>query len=180
MRPSSPPPADAAVRAAAILADDGTVADALLAAAAQAQRAAGRRVRGLLMTYPDTPAGCARSMVLVDLHSGRQYLVSQPMGSGSTACRADPQGFARASRVLRDALADAPDLVISNRFGSLEAEGAGFTDELLQLMAAGIPVLTAVNPRFEAAWSRFSGGAPTLPPQADAVSAWLARVLPPA
>ncbi len=167
--------------AAAAIEDDGSVdVDGLLAGVASAQRRAGRRVRGLLMTYPDRQAGCAGSMVLVDIETLQEYLVSQPMGSGSTSCRADTQGFARASRVLRDALEQSPELVISNRFGGLEAEGGGFSAELLELMASGIPLLTATKTVHLPAWQRFSGGATVLPAQAAAVSAWLDRVLRPA
>lgn len=167
------------VRAAAIL-DDGQVdVDALLTAIADQQRHAGRRVRGLLMLPSNEPGSCATAMVLKDIASGDEYLVSQPLGSGSSACRADPQGFARASRVLRNALDQSPDLVISNRFGGLEAEGGGFTAELLELMAHDIPVLTVVAARRAPVWQQFTGGAPLLPAQAEAITAWLDRTLEP-
>lgn len=178
MNPEAFAPLEPAAPAAAIL-DDGSVdVDALLASVACAQRRDGRRVRGVVMTHPDGQGGCAGAMVLVDVDTLQEYLVSQPMGSGSTSCRADPQGFARASRVLRDALGQSPDLVVSNRFGGLEAEGGGFAAELLELMARGVPLLTVVAARHRAAWERFSGGAAVLPASAEAVSAWLARVLP--
>jgi hypothetical protein len=166
--------------AAAIVDDLGVkgAVDQLLAAVACLQRRAGRAVRGLLMTYPDVAAGCAGEMVLVDIDTLDEYLVSQPLGAGSNACRADAQGFARASRVLRDALAQQPDLVIVNRFGRMEAEGEGYVDELLALMSAGVPLLTVVAERHLEAWQRFSGGATVLPAEAGAVAEWLERVLP--
>lgn len=171
--------AEAGLRAAAIL-DDGSVdVDALLARIACQQRRLGRRVRGLVMTHPEGRAGstgCAGAMVLVDIHRLDEYLVSQPLGRASTACRADPQGFARASEVFRLALAEAPDLVVSNRFGGLEAEGGGFRAELLQLMVRGLPLLTVVAARHLDAWFLFSGGATVLPAQEAAVGAWLQRV----
>lgn len=176
--PASWPDADGDLPAAAILHRGAEDVDALLAAIVARQRELGRRVRGLLMTYPEPAAGCAGAMVLVDIDTGDRYLVSQPMGSGSTACRADPRGFAQASGVLRAALHAAPDLVVSNRFGSLEAEGGGFAAELLELMAAGIPLLTVVHERFAAPWRRFSGGAALLPASADEVQRWLDLTLP--
>lgn len=166
------------VVAAAILDDGSLDVDALLTGIAQAQQRAGRRVRGLLMTHPEGREGCAAPMVLVDLSTQDEYLVSQPLGSGSTACRADVQGFARASQVLRDALPLAPDLVISNRFGGLEAEGGGFAAELLELMAHGVPVLTVVAARHLDAWRQFTGAAAVLPADAAAVTAWLDQHLP--
>lgn len=168
--------ADIGLRAAAIL-DDGSVdVDKLLARIACQQRRLGRRARGLVMTYPEGQAGCAGAMVLVDIHRLDEYLVSQPLGPASTGCRADPQGFARASEVLRQALAEAPDLVVSNRFGRLEAEGGGFRAELLQLMLGGLPLLTVVAAHHLDAWFLFSGGATVLPAQEASVGAWLQQV----
>ena len=174
-----PDPDEAPAVVAAAILDDGTLdVDALLTQIVREQKQAGRRVRGLLMTYPDGREGCAAPMVLVDLATREEYLVSQPLGSGSTACRADVQGFARASQVLRDALQAAPDLVVSNRFGGLESEGGGFSAELLDLMAHGVPVLTVVASRHLQAWQRFTGAAAVLPADEAAVAAWLAQHLP--
>ncbi len=166
-----------AVVAAAIL-DDGTQdVDALLTRIVLQQLQAGRDVRGLLMTYPAGREGCAAPMVLVDLATRDEYLVSQPLGSGSTACRADVQGFAQASRVLRDALQASPDLVVSNRFGGLESEGGGFAAELLELLAHGLPVLTVVASRHLQAWREFTGAATVLPADEAVVRAWLTEHL---
>lgn len=173
------PAEDAPLPAVALLHDRSCDMDALLLSLARELQSRGLRVRGLCMTYPDAVEGqpdCACSMVLVDLANGDEYRVSQPMGRDSKACRGDPQGFARASQVLRRALQEQPDLVICNRFGEMEADGRGFSAELLELLAEGVPLLTAVNPRYEAAWQRFTGGAAVLPPRRDVIDAWLASV----
>lgn len=175
--PSAVPDAEPLPVAAALLDDGSADVDALLAGLVEAWRAAGRRVRGLLMTRPDGDRSCLGDMVLVDVATGEGYLVSQSLGAGASSCRADPQGFARASRVLRDACDASPDLVVCNRFGGLEAGGGGFTAELLELMAAGIPVLTAVAPRHADAWRRFTGGAPLLPAEPGAARAWVDAAL---
>ena len=168
---------DAGPRAAAILDDGSGSADALLASIASAQRRAGRRVRGLLMTHPVGAQNCAAAMVLVDLETHEEYLVSQPLGQDSQACRADPQGFARASVVLRRAADEHADLVISNRFGGLEAGGGGFCSELLELMSLDVPVLTVVSPRHVEAWQEFTGGATVMQPRAEAIDRWLAQTV---
>ncbi len=157
---------------AAIHHDGHTDIDAALAEFAAAQRRAGRRVRGLLMSQRGDGASCRSAMLLTDIHTGDEYPVSQPLGRGSNACSADPQGFARASRVLRDALDQQPDLVICNRFGSLEAANGGFTAELLALLTQGIPVLVAVSTRHLDAWQRFIGEAPLLRADPGAWAAW--------
>ena len=161
--------------AAAIVVDGSVDVDALLAEIVVQQRRAGRRVRGLLMMHRGASEGCAGDMVLVDIEKRDEYLVSLPTGGGS--CRADVQGFASASRVLKNAIEESPDLVVCNRFGSLEAEGKGFVAELLDVMACGIPLLTAVAASRVDAWQRFSGGARLLPARSDDVSAWLKSTL---
>lgn len=168
----SDPLIQAALPIAAILDDHSVDADALLDAVVRRLRAAGRRVRGLVMTYPDGRCECG-TMVLVDVDNQARYRVSQPLGSGSVSCRVDPGGFAEASVVLRAALAEAPELVVSNRFGGLEASGEGLASELLELMGAGIPLLTIVSRRHLAAWTQFTGGAATLlPAREQAVLDW--------
>lgn len=177
--PAGHDPAPAVLHAAAIVDDCSLDMDAFLTRVVRGLQAQGHSVRGCVMKRPgraDGGGGCA-TMWLVDVHSGQEHLVSQPMGSGSTACRADPQGFARASALFRAALDARPDLVVSNRFGDLEARGEGFSAELLALLAQGQPLLTTVAERNVAAWQAFTGGTPLLTPQEAAVHGWLARAL---
>jgi len=163
--------------AAAILDDGSGDIDTRFAAFAEQQCQAGWRVRGLYMRRRPGATGCQADRVLVDIATGDEYLVTQPLGPGSSACRADTQGFARASRVLRDALVQAPDLVICNRFGGLECEGGGFAAELLDIMASGIALLTIVSPLRQQAWRRFSGHAPVLTVQPADWQIWLDKAL---
>lgn len=79
---------------------------------------------------------------------------------------------------MRQIIEQLPDLVVSNRFGSLESEGGGFAAELLELMSRGMPLLTVVAVPHVESWQRFSGGAEVLPAQPTAVAQWLGRALP--
>ena len=169
-----------AVRAAAIDPAGRADIDAQLFDFVERHRARGRRVLGLLMAPRDAADGCRAQMWLTDVDNGDTYLVSQALGAGSNGCAADPQGFARASHVLRDALHRRPDLVVCDRFGSLEAENGGFVEELGALLSAGIPVLTVVATKHQAAWQRFIGEAPRLPAEPAAWDDWLDGVLAPA
>jgi Protein of unknown function (DUF2478) len=160
------------MRIAALRHDGSLDMDDLLAQATSRAQAAGWRVRGLMMTWPDGAVACG-AMVLKDVQTGESFLVSQDLGPGATGCRVDTQGFARASVVLRRALDEQPppDLVVINRFGGLEAAGEGLADELMALVAADVPVLTAVSDKHAAAWARFSGDWPLMAPQA--LAGWL-------
>lgn len=178
---AAPAPLDG-IPAAAVLVDPGSGVDAMLADLTERLRASGRRVQGLL-AEPAPPAApgeadaCAQPMVLVDIDTGERYTVSQNLGPQARGCRADPRGFASASAVLRRALAQRPDLIVTNRFGGLESEGGGFSGELLTILSEGVPVLTAVSPRHLADWARFTGGATVLPPRLDAVWAWVDQAM---
>lgn len=162
---------------AAIVDDKSLHMDSFLAEVVREQQALGLGIRGLLMRRPPRQAGCSPTMVLVDIATGDEYLVSQPMGTASRSCRADPQGFARASRVLRAALEQAPDLVVSNRFGDLEVQRGGFSTELLDLMAQGLPLLTTVAVRNVDAWQEFTGGGTLLAPDHAQVGHWIAQAV---
>ena len=89
IEPRSVPPtlpetiADDLPAAAAIHHDGSGDIDEMLLAFAQAQRSAGRRVRGLLMAPRDRAQACLAAMVLVDIATGGEYVVSQPLGTGS-------------------------------------------------------------------------------------------------
>lgn len=170
--PAGPP------RAAAILDEGDGAVDMLLAEIACELRRSGRTVRGLVTKPPEDGGGCHSARILLDIETWDEHLISQNLGGGSIACNADPQGFAQASRVLRDALHPTTDLVICNRFGGMEANGGGFAAELLALMAEGKPVLTLVARRYLEAWARFTGGAPVLTSDRDAWMGWIEQVVP--
>ena len=163
------------VRIAALVHDagDGPDPDAVLAAFATRQLAAGHRVRGLV-ALPHEAAPNGKRMVLMDVADRTaRYPISQALGAAACGCNLDPRGIADASEVLRRAMREPAELAIANRFGTLEAQGRGMADELLALMLAGIPLLTVVNARYLAAWRDFTGGqARELPPRDDALQRW--------
>lgn len=163
-------------RIAAIVTLHSGEADGLLAAFARQQRAAGRRVRGLLQkSIACDDDGC--TYAVVDLDDGREYPISQDLGSGSQACSLDPGLIAEASLVMRRIGQEGAELAIFNRFGGLEAEGGGFAAEMLHLMSSDIPVLTVVPARFLAIWRDFTGGlAEELPPTPAALADWFATL----
>lgn len=158
---------------AAIVHDRPGAADAVLADFALRQREAGWRVRGLVQ-LPHDGEHAGKRMTLIDLDDpGRHFPISQDLGSGSSGCCLDPAGVAAASAVLRRVLVEGADLAIANRFGKLEATGHGLADEMLALMAAQVPLVTAVNDRYLEEWRAFTGHTGVeLVPCAEALEAW--------
>lgn len=151
-------------------------ADAPLLDFVQRAQAQGHVIRGLVPGPQTDPNDCATRTVL-DLEEGTVYPISQNLGKESGACCLDPGALLVASVVLRRALETGADLVIVNRFGVLEAEGGGFSGEMLELISKGAPVLTVVSQPYLEAWREFTGGLATeLPPEADAIMAWFKSI----
>lgn len=136
--------------------DSDTEADTLQAAWVQALQQAGWRVGGVLQRVATWPRGGKR-MQLLDVRSAQVFEISQDLGPQSKGCCLDPAGVVEASSVLRQALADGVDVVVTNRFGGLEAQGGGFVAEIAALAEAGIPLLTIVAPSHLAAWRTLTG-----------------------
>ena len=156
---------------AAIVTRASGEANRLIADFAVRQKAAGWRIRGLIQEQPACDDGCR--IFVVDLDDGTRYPITQDLGPGAESCGLDPSLIAEASRVMRRIESEGADLAVFNRFGGLEAEGGGFAQEMLSLMAGGIPVLAIVPDRHLAQWREFTGGlSAELPPSATALDAW--------
>lgn len=163
---------------AAVVHGPGVLIDELLARFASDLAGRGLKVRGLVQDNRDVVDGCACTMELVDVADGRRYRISQDLGSGSTSCRIDPAGVAAASVALERAATEGAGLVVVNRFGGLERDGKGLAADMLAVMAAGIPLLTAVPERYFQDWQRFSGGlGATLAPRRQALEGWVASIV---
>jgi nucleoside-triphosphatase THEP1 len=117
------------------------------------------------------------AMELENLASGERFSLSQELGKGSEACRLDPASLAHAAVAIRRAVDEDVQLICVNKFGAQEALGSGLREEIGLVVAAGIPLLTAVGKRFMPEWEDFSGGyGELLPPEREAVLAWCMRV----
>lgn len=153
---------------------EGDNVDGMLALFASGLRASGWNVRGLIQ-QPRVP-GQEKLMVLADVEdASARYNISQLLGPDSRSCSLDAAGVAAASIVLRRALSEGADLVLANRFGTLEAAGGGLATEMLALMGASTPLLTVVDRRYLAPWREFTGGlGAELAPRMEALHDWFA------
>lgn len=154
------------------------VADALQADWVRALQQAGWRVGGVRQHVTTWPRGGKR-MQLLDVRSAQSFEISQDLGPATEGCRLDPAGVVDASSVLRQALADGVDVVVTNRFGKLEADGSGFVAEIAALAEAGIPVLTIVAPQYLDAWRTLTGELGKdlpLPQPVQALHEWFASL----
>ena len=146
--------------AAIIYDNDSQPVDALLHSLANYYNRKGIRVAGLAMALNEQ--GLRRvPMAVQDVETGTEYSIAQNLGKESQSCCLDPSGLADATSVLRTAVHNPPKLAIVNRFGQQEIDGKGCRAELLQLLEAGIPVLTVVKRKFLLQWHEFNGGVAT-------------------
>ena len=100
-------------------------------------------------------------VVLAALDNGETYPVMQRLGK-SGACAVDPHGLCAATAALRRAVERRLAPVFVNKFGPMEADGLGLADEMLAVMAEGLPLLTTVSETRLDAWLAFCGGHCTL------------------
>lgn len=163
--------------AAIIYDNDEQAVDGMLHSLAARMNQRGVRVAGLAMALNEQ--GLRREpMALQDLETGQEYSIAQNLGKASESCSLDPRGLADATSVLRALLTQPPRLAVINRFGQQEINGKGCRAEFLQLLDAGIPILTVVKRKFLAQWHEFAGEAAVdLPFSETAVQQWCDRVL---
>ncbi|MGE5515442.1 MAG: DUF2478 domain-containing protein [Bacteroidota bacterium] len=120
--------------------------------------ARGFRVGGLTQQTAQADDGCVCRMDVTELDTGRRLSLSQALGAGSSSCSLDPNALAEASGALRRAVAAGVDLLFVNKFSKAEKSGRGLSAEMLEAMAAGVPLLTAVPGVFIGEWTAFTGG----------------------
>jgi hypothetical protein len=160
-------------RAAAVVYTREDGVDAALALAIEALSRAGIVIGGLLQRSGKQIAPTKREMLVRILPDGDTICLSDPRGPGVQGCILDTDALARAAVAFRRATIARPDLLLANRFGKLEASGAGLRAELAEAIMADIPLLVPVRADMLPAWRDFLGEpTPELPPTADAILYW--------
>ena len=80
---------------------------------------------------------------------------------------------ADAGAPLRRALINRPDLIIAEKFGEQEQSGAGLADDILEVIAEGLPILVLVPEPALASWRELTGGETAeVPCEAAALRRW--------
>lgn len=149
-------------RVAAVLYRPKDDIDALLAGFAQNLRRRGAHIGGIVQRNTKSEAGCQVGMQAIDLLTGREISICQPLGSGAMACKLDAAGLAEAAVALSRAIEADVGLLVINKFSKQEASGQGLRAEFADAITAGIPVLTAVPEKCLDAWNTFTGGIGTM------------------
>ena len=130
--------------------------DALLADVAESLAREGVRVGGVVQRNLKGASG-KTGMLALDLMTGREISICQPLGSGAMACKLDAGGLAEASVAVARAISAEVDLLVINKFSKQEASGKGLRAEFAEAIMAGVPLLTAVPEKCLDDWRAFTG-----------------------
>lgn len=141
----------------ALIYTDSAAADRAVGDIAAALQDRDVRLAGLVQHAAPRPGRSRCDMLLTELASGRVLGISQDRGPMARGCALDTSQLLEAMQAVREALANAPDLVILNKFGKTEAEGGGLRPLIADIVEAGLPLLIAVPWRNLEGWRSFAG-----------------------
>lgn len=146
-----------------------------LAAFARELAGSGCRLGGMVQEAFFDDQGRRTRIDSVDLATGDRVMINQPSRTwpDGTDCTLDTAALADAGASLRRALTERPDLVIAEKFGEQEQSGAGLADDILAVIAEGLPILVLVPEPALACWRELTGGQTAeVPCEADALRRW--------
>jgi nucleoside-triphosphatase THEP1 len=160
-------------RLAAVVYDDGLVADTLIARSAAALVASGHRLGGIIQSNPHRPGRRRCDMYVKDLLGGDEIKISLDRGNEARGCRLDPGAFARIDAWIERAVVERVDLLIINKFGKEEAHGRGLRPVIADALIGEIPLVIGVSTQNLCDFLTFVGdSAARLRPDIEAITAW--------
>ena len=117
-------------------------------------------VHGLRQENVQGPDGQRLGVDAVDIHTGKRIplLRPTPYELNNKQCSLNLARLSEATGILRRAARANPDIVLVERFSKAESDGGGLADDLMSLMASGIPTVVSVHADEYEAWLRYSGG----------------------
>nr|WP_294506892.1 DUF2478 domain-containing protein [uncultured Rhodopila sp.] len=152
--------------------------DAIVSEAVDRLRARGVKVAGLLQRSGGAAPGGKRAMWVEDIGTGQMIRLDQPRGPGAIACTFDTGALAQAAYLLQTAVESGAELLVVNRFGSVEAEGRGLRPEIAAAICSGLAVLIPVRASLLPELQAFLGGSATcLPASVRPIEAWAEALL---
>jgi nucleoside-triphosphatase THEP1 len=163
------------IQAAAVVFRNGEHDRRALANFGRELAGSGCRVGGMVQEAFFDDQGRRTHIDSVDLATGDHLMINQPsrMWPDGKECTLDTAALTDAGAPLRRALIDRPDLVIAEKFGDQEQFGAGLADDILNVIAEGLPILVLVPESALACWREVTAGEiAELPCEADALRRW--------
>ena len=130
------------------------------------------RVAGILQETVLDSGGEVIGLNAVDISSGNRLPISRPT-KNDDECGLDVSALVETAGIIRKAISDRVELVVVEKFGEQEQGGKGLNDEILQTIAADIPLLIAVPEAALPIWQERTGElGSVLPFDEDALRQW--------
>jgi hypothetical protein len=146
---------------------------AVLTAVAQNLQDEGYRLAGVVQTDLERIAEGPCDTVLAVLPAGTRIDISQNLGPLASGCRLDQQALEDAVGLVDPSLDERTQLLVINKFGKREAEGAGFRQTIARAVERGIPVVLGIGPKEREALEAYIGeGLAILPDDEAAILSW--------
>ena len=118
-------------------------------------QAEGVKVAGILQESHIKPGEKMRTIESVDIRTHQRVAIKNPM-KHEAECGLDAGNLIETSAILREILDNPPDLVVMEKFGGQEQAGKGLYDEIMQIIAANIPLILSVPEPALALWREMS------------------------
>lgn len=142
-------------------------------------RRRGLKVAGVLQHPVCSGTAGPCDVVLEELTTGLRTDLFEDRGPGAGGCRLDEAALAEVNGQVARSLDTAPEILILNKFGKVEAEGRGLLDLVATAVDRGIPVVIGVPIRNLESWRRFAGGMSVeLSSDLSHTTDWLVRTFP--
>ncbi|MEM7120429.1 MAG: DUF2478 domain-containing protein [Pseudomonadota bacterium] len=162
---------------AAVLSDASTSAGLVLTKVARHLQRKGCRLAGAVQTTdPQEARQGTCVMTLSVLPDGPELPIWQELGQHARGCRLDHEALEDVVGLVDRAIESTTDVLIINKFGKREGEGAGFRQTIARAIDLNIPVLVGINEAERQTFESFVGGAGhVLPARLDDVLLWYDR-----
>jgi nucleoside-triphosphatase THEP1 len=152
---------------------DGIEADRFIAKLGYQLRSQGCRVAGIVQHNDFVRNRTKCDMNVEELASETVLRLSENRGAAARGCRLDRAALLDAETLLRRAIDQAPDIVIINKFGRVEAEGGGLREVIVEAVARELPMIIGVPYRNIHQWRAFAGDFAIEATDAARVLQWL-------
>ncbi len=165
-------------RIASIDTDERNTVEPIFDAVVAALKARGLKVGGFIERAGENSSDELKTVVQ-DIETGKRYTLLRSSEAPERCCRIDPHAlgevnaqFAITSRALQ-IVNSKPDFILFHRFGGIEVQGEGLRLAFEKACASGLPVLTAVEEKYQPDWAKYCDGeAAVLPADTEAVLDW--------
>ncbi|HWX28260.1 MAG TPA: DUF2478 domain-containing protein [Steroidobacteraceae bacterium] len=161
---------------AALVYNERAYPDDILKEVVDRCRARGFRLVGVVQ-HRSREAGHRCDMLLEDLATGQQTSIFAGRGRGAKGCQLDQDAMLQVVSQIERELKGNPKLLVLNKFGKVEAEGAGMRDLIAKAAWMGIPAIVGVPVCNLHAWREFAGELSAELHDSRDVEGWLLRTV---